>query len=357
MSLAAADEPVAPPQPKPLNSNVRLTLIYSFVLSISQSLLMQTPMAAFILLLTEDARGVPGGPSHRDNLAVGIATGIGGVVNLLCAMPAGVLADRLGRQLMLRAASCIALLGGAYFVASLAVIGPRVAPSTLYYLLLGGSALNGMFMGLHSAPLAALFGDSIASGERSRLYVWRSSLRTAGTAVGPLVSICVFLGLGDEWRASELRVVCRQGRKAERSGGLGPRSPPQLPGARPLAVVRSRGQVLLTGVGTAALPAAILWRFRDALALGAASEGLVAAAAEAAAEGAQAAEELTAAQREAAAAAPRRACCGLISGVRRPARPPPPRAPRCTLLRPRFRAPLLPLRRGCPHGTPALLGV
>ena len=47
-------------------------------------------------------------------------------------------------------------------------------------------------MGLHSAPLEALFGDSIASGQRSKLYVRRSALRTLGNAIGPFLSIIVF---------------------------------------------------------------------------------------------------------------------------------------------------------------------
>jgi hypothetical protein len=48
-------------------------------------------------------------------------------------------------------------------------------------------------MGLHSSPLEALFGDSVESGNRSQIYVWRSSLRTLGNAIGPLASVFVFL--------------------------------------------------------------------------------------------------------------------------------------------------------------------
>ena len=47
-------------------------------------------------------------------------------------------------------------------------------------------------MGLHGAPLEALFGDSVESGRRSHVYVLRSALRTAGNALGPLVAVVVF---------------------------------------------------------------------------------------------------------------------------------------------------------------------
>ena len=62
-------------QKEKLNWNVRLTLLFSFVLSMSTSLLSQTPLAAFVLLLR-----------HDDHLSVGVATGIQGVVRL-CATP------------------------------------------------------------------------------------------------------------------------------------------------------------------------------------------------------------------------------------------------------------------------------
>ena len=138
-------------------------------------------------------------PPHR--------TGIQGVVNLCFALPAGVLADRIGRSALLRAAAVVALVACAYMAVCLLYLKGRVSDDTLYYALCGASALWGVFMGLHSSPLAALFADSIESGARSKLYVWRSSLRTAGNAVGPLVSIVVFSILGDEWRVDELTYV------------------------------------------------------------------------------------------------------------------------------------------------------
>ena len=67
----------------------------------------------------------------------------------------------------------------------------RIA-NELFYSLLGSSALWGIFMGLHSAPLEALFADSTVSGQRSKLFVWRSSLRTLGNVLGPLLSIIIF---------------------------------------------------------------------------------------------------------------------------------------------------------------------
>lgn len=66
-------------------------------------------------------------------------------------------------------------------------------------------------MGGSSASIEAIFGDSVATGQRSLLYTRRSSLRVAGNAAGPLVSILIFWRLGNHWRTSELEYVIAAG--------------------------------------------------------------------------------------------------------------------------------------------------
>jgi MFS family permease len=207
--LAEVPEDALPKAAARLNPNVRLILIYVSLLSIYSSLVSQTPLAVYIQLI----RG--------DNLSVGIASGIQGVVSLLVAFPAGALSDRVGRQGLLRVAAVIGVLAAVYTSAVLlytAYTGypspeaegrrygalPDLTSPELYYMLCGSSALWGLFMGLHAAPLEALFADSVASGSRSKVYVWRSALRTLGNAAGPLISVVIFLVYGDQWRLDEL---------------------------------------------------------------------------------------------------------------------------------------------------------
>ena len=225
--LAAA---TATPAKPGLNTNVKLILVYVVLLSVYSSLVSNTPLAAYINIIRDD-----------NNASVGIATGIQGIVNLLIALPVGALADRIGRERLLRAAAVMALIAAAYTAMCLLYLhkSGRFSDDTTYYSLCGASALWGLFMGLHGGPLEALFGDSVATGDRSKVYVWRSSLRTLGNAVGPLVSIFCFLPPHDKWQLSELTVI------------------------------------LLVGVGCAIPPAICLFFFRDAYSLGAASEGLV----------------------------------------------------------------------------------
>ena len=65
-----------------LNSNVRLTLVFRFLLSVVFSLSFNQVLAQYIYVL------------RHSNMDVGVVTGAKGVVQLLFALPAGVLADR-----------------------------------------------------------------------------------------------------------------------------------------------------------------------------------------------------------------------------------------------------------------------
>jgi len=210
-----------------LSFNARLVLVYSPLLMMCASLCTSTILSAFILLITKGRK-----------TEVGFATGLQGLVNLLIALPAGTLADRFGRQTLLRVASVSLLCAVSLSAVSLLYLRWRVSDDRLYDLILGMSVLWGAFMGLHSAPLEALFGDSVPSGHRSQVYVWRASLRTLGAALGPAVSAVIFALYGDQWHLAELTWV------------------------------------MMVGAGGAIVPALLLWGFSDANAIGEAAEGL-----------------------------------------------------------------------------------
>ena len=169
-SFLLGEAAMGPSRPRraPLNHNVLLTLMYAPMLSMYSSLLAQTPLAAFMSLIT-----------HDSNLDVGLATGTQGVVSLLVAIPASVLADRFGRQVCLRAAALVAVLAAAFMGVCVLHLDGLVDDTTLFYLLVASSAQWGVFMGLHAAPLEALFGDSIESGARSLLCAARAIRRRA----------------------------------------------------------------------------------------------------------------------------------------------------------------------------------
>uniref|UniRef100_A0A7S3JZ30 Major facilitator superfamily (MFS) profile domain-containing protein n=1 Tax=Aureoumbra lagunensis TaxID=44058 RepID=A0A7S3JZ30_9STRA len=175
-----------------MNRNVINTLCFSPCLTVVTSLCTAAPMAAFILLRT------------GSNFKVGLAVGAQGVANLCAAFPAATLADRFGRSTIIRFAVLIGFYGFGMLV--------YVVNTNRNFIGLAISlAVIGCFMGAHSSSVEAMFGDSIPSGQRSKLYARRASLRVAGNAVGPLTSCVVFFFFGDHWRMSELSYVMTAG--------------------------------------------------------------------------------------------------------------------------------------------------
>ena len=96
------DDATAVASPRTLNANVRVTLVFVFMLSASMSLYSTTTLASYIFLVT------------GSNAKVGFATGIQGVTNLALAIPASILGDRARRTSVLRGAAGLGLVASAF---------------------------------------------------------------------------------------------------------------------------------------------------------------------------------------------------------------------------------------------------
>ena len=179
---------------RPLNRNVKITLCYQPSLNVCTSLATASPLAAYVLLRT------------GSNARVGYAVGAMGVANLCAAFPAAWLADRWSRTAVIRTAVIIGAFGFCSLVASV-VLGDHIHANKQFLCICASTAIIGCFVGSQSSAVEAIFGDSIPSGSRSRLYVRKQSLRVLGTAAGPLLAVVVFATVGDHWREGELEIV------------------------------------------------------------------------------------------------------------------------------------------------------
>ena len=184
---------LSPPK-RPLNRNVKVTLCYQPSLNVCTSLATASPLAAYVLLRT------------GSNARVGYAVGAMGVANLCAAFPAAWLADRWSRTAVIRTAVIIGAFGFCSLVASV-VLGDHIHANKQFLCICASTAIIGCFVGSQSSAVEAIFGDSIPSGSRSRLYVRKQSLRVLGTAAGPLLAVIVFATVGDHWREGELEIV------------------------------------------------------------------------------------------------------------------------------------------------------
>ena len=137
--------------------------------------------------------------SNNSNKVVGYISGAQGLMNLACAIPAGVMADRVSRQALLRTAAVVSVFAGIATFA--AILTDSVILVGIFF------ALWGAAEGLQSAPLSAVFADSIPTGARSFLFSLQYALAEGATFVGPLLTIVLFATQGDEWDMGLLRIA------------------------------------------------------------------------------------------------------------------------------------------------------
>ena len=177
-----------------MNRNVWNTLALQPTIGICTSLTTASQMSAYLLLRT------------GSQTKVGLAVGAQGVANLCAAFPGGWIGDRYGRSVAIRMAVCFGAIG---YVSVMVCVqfAKDLTTEHQYYCIAAALFFVGLYTGSQNPNVEAIFGDSVPSGSRSKIYAWKSSLRIAGNSVGPIVSVCVFAILGNEWRTKELKWV------------------------------------------------------------------------------------------------------------------------------------------------------
>ncbi len=170
-----------------MNPNVRLSLWWTVAENVSGSIRSGDALSAYIYLITQR------------NSVVGFVQGINGTLQLLVALPAGWAADKNRRDAVLRTGAGVGLLGGVALGA--AMLSGAGAPA-----IAAAMALLGVYRGFYNPALEALFADSVQSG-RTGPYTYRHVAMVLSSGAGPLLSLLVFLRLGDAWSVDDCRVV------------------------------------------------------------------------------------------------------------------------------------------------------
>jgi MFS family permease len=170
---------------KKLNFNVKILLLFVFTQSLGRGIWMGNVLSSYIYLLAGES-----------NQMLGWTSAATGVMMTLVVFPAGVMADRFRRDILLKSASVVG-------IASIAVI---IFSHTLTQVIVA-LVLWGLYQGLTRPSLEALFADSVPSGTRSRIYTVRQFISMIAMVVGPLLNIVLFSFYGDEWDLGILRNV------------------------------------------------------------------------------------------------------------------------------------------------------
>ena len=121
----------------------------------------------------------------------------------ILALPLGYLTDRVQKPLLLRVGVA---LGVASVSLQAAALFFRSVP--LIYI---SSALQGATTAVTGPPLSALFADSIATGERTYYYTLMYSVSLAAGSLGPATAVVFFHFQGDEWSIGSLTAVMQAG--------------------------------------------------------------------------------------------------------------------------------------------------
>ena len=134
--------------------------------------------------------------SDRSNITLGQTSLAMGLTMTVFVFPAGILADRWRRDILLKIASVFGL-------ASLMVIWFGNNMLSIFIAL----SLWGFFQALTRPALESVLADSMESGRRSKIYSWLHLLRQIGESIGPFVSVLLFFVFGDEWELPILKNV------------------------------------------------------------------------------------------------------------------------------------------------------
>ncbi|KAG5509117.1 hypothetical protein JKF63_06126 [Porcisia hertigi] len=134
---------------------------------------------------------------------VSLSATVSGVAQLLGALLAGCIADRQPRQHSIRVGAVCAMVALVVFVSAFWTVRVEV--------ILCAQALWGLYTGIISTSVEALFADSVPQGHRTSIYNVKWIIQTACYVVGYGMAALLFLIWGNSWGMQRVRVAMTLG--------------------------------------------------------------------------------------------------------------------------------------------------
>jgi len=170
---------------KNMNYNVKLVFLFSFFTSFGRGIWMGNVLTAYIYFFT-----------NKSNIVVGQTSLAMGLTMTVFVFPSGYFADKIRRDILLKIASVVGVVG-------LVVIQFGNTITTIFVAL----ALWGLFQALTRPSLESIFADSVESGKRTKVYSLVHLVRQLAMAIGPFANIFFFLWFGNEWTLKNMKNV------------------------------------------------------------------------------------------------------------------------------------------------------
>jgi MFS family permease len=170
---------------KSMNYNVKLIFGFYIFNSLGRGMWMGTALSMYIYIFAGEAGGLFG---LSQSVVLGLTSAASGITMTLFVFPAGFFADKYRRDILLKIAGVIGVIGLGF-----------IAFGNSFVYIFVALFLLGLFNALVRPSLEALFADSVASGYRSKIYSWAHLARQFAMAIGPLMGAALFAIIGNEW--------------------------------------------------------------------------------------------------------------------------------------------------------------
>ncbi len=178
---------------KKINRNIKLAYLFESLQSFGSGVWMGNILSLYIVLFSEKANGIFGLTSNE---LVGVSAGITGIAMTAIVFPAGILADKIRRDIILKFSGILGIMAMLILALSSNIIFIMIA---LF--------LWGAFQGFARPAFEAIIADSLPTGNRSGTYSTIHLVRQFSLSAGPILNILLFLLLGDDWNIEILRTV------------------------------------------------------------------------------------------------------------------------------------------------------
>ena len=162
------------------NEVVRNIFIYSFLAWSMKNIYDENVFTGYLFNLVDHHTG-----------EVGVVAGVSGLTMVILAPSLGVISDKYGRIVLLRAGTVLGYLALSLMIYSITVDS--------YSAILCSQVLFGAYWACTTPTMDALLADWTDLGTRSKIYTARLMVMQLASTTGPLLSIFLFLYLGNTW--------------------------------------------------------------------------------------------------------------------------------------------------------------
>lgn len=182
MALDIEEKPSFREVIRSMNYNVKLVFAFYATSSLGRGIWMGNVLSLYISIFVTDLTFL----GMQDNELLGLTSIASGIFMTIFVFPAGALADRFRRDIILKVSSVVGVTGIIILIAS-----------NSFVLILVSMALWGLFNAMVRPSLESIFADSVESGYRSKLYSWGHLVNQAAMALGPFINVGLFAIFGN----------------------------------------------------------------------------------------------------------------------------------------------------------------